>query len=184
MSKKRKAPGVSLPETKKLAVKDSTFLKKELGVIAKQDFKKGEVLFTVDGPIRSKPTKYSFSVDLDKHIEPQKSNGAFNFGRYLNHSCNPNTIIRVVRNNGRTPYIKVIARKNIKTGEELAFDYASLEYETAVVNHICKCGTVRCRGKIHGFKDLPTHIVKKYRREKIIPDHLLRFNKSRTGEQT
>ena len=161
-------------ENDSVIVKSSTFLKGQLGVIARRNFKKGTVLFSVKGPILSRPTKYSFSVNLNRHIDPLKADGGLDFGHYLNHSCDPNTFIRVIRRNSNLPYIEIVARRNIKAGEEVAFDYASLEYDT-VVKTDCKCSTTECRGVIHGFKNLPKHVVKKYKKEGVIPSHLFKI---------
>ena len=161
-----------LLETDSLVVKGSKILERQLGVITKRKFKKGSLLFSVKGPVLSQPTKYSFSVDLNKHIDPLQKDENFDFGHYLNHSCEPNTIIRVIDKAGSIPFIEILARRDIKSGEELTSDYASLEYET--VAHVdCRCRTDSCRGKIHGFKDLPGHIAKKYKKEGMIPAHLL-----------
>ncbi len=170
---------VILPETEKIVVKNSTFLENQLGVFVKKSFRKNQILFTVTGPIQSERTKYSFAINLSQHIEPQRNDGTSDFGHYLNHSCNPNTIIRIVCLNVSTPYIEVIARRDIKTGEELTFDYASLEYEVTVANSICKCNTTECRGIIHGFKNLPNHIIEKYEQENLIPDYLLQIYKNK-----
>lgn len=158
------------PESDTLAVRRSSFLRRELGVFAKCAFGGGEVLFTVKGPIIPRPTVYSFSVGLDRHIDPRREDGSYDFGHYINHSCDPNTFTRIV--DGDHPFIEVIARRNIKAGEELTFDYASLERET-VTKTKCKCLKGNCRGSIHGYKDLPDDIAKRYREEGMIPKHLL-----------
>src|SRR3989344_2054029 len=171
MKRYSRASDVALPETESIVVKESIILGKQLGVITKRKFKKGSLLFSVKGPVLSRPTKYSFSVHLDKHIDPLRKDGHFDFGHYLNHSCDPNTIIRVIDKTGSTPFIEILARRDIKAGEELASDYALLEYDT--VSHVdCRCKTGACRGAIHGFKDLPNHIVKRYKKEGMIPPHI------------
>ena len=181
MKEQKKTSDMTLLETDSIIVKKSTFLEKQLGVITKREFKKGSVLFSVKGPVLSQSTKYSFSVDLDKHIDPLREDGSFDFGHFLNHSCDPNTIINVINNVVDKAFIEVVARRDIRAGEELTFDYASLEYET--VTHIdCRCGTNACRGTVHGFKDLPKHIVEKYKEEGMISDHLLRFHNGKISK--
>jgi len=160
-----------------IIAKDSNFLEGQIGVITQREFHKGDKLFSVKGPILSQPTKYSFSVDLDKHIDPLKDDGSFDLGHFLNHSCNPNTFIKIVNRASTKPFIDIIARRDIKTGEELTFDYASLEYDT-VTKTVCKCGTSVCRGTIHGFKDLPEHIKKEYEKEGMIPAYLLNIKRT------
>lgn len=167
-----------LPQSEGLTVEQSTFVEGELGVIARRDYQKGEVLFKVEGPIRTRPTKYSFAIALDQHIEPQREDGVSDFGHYLNHSCDPNVIVKPVAESASHPRIDVIARRAIMAGEELAFDYASLEYEITATNTLCRCNTPACRKTIHGFKDLPRRVVEQYEQEGLIPDYLLRFSKS------
>jgi SET domain-containing protein len=162
-----------LPQTDGLAVKQSTYVEGELGVIALRAYRKGELLFKVEGPIRAKPTKYSFAVDLDRHIEPERADGVSDFGHYMNHSCDPNVIVRPVASGSEPPHIDVIARRPIGAGEEIAFDYASLEYDVTVSNAACKCGSRLCRKTIQGFKDLPRDVADRYEREGLIPGHLL-----------
>jgi SET domain-containing protein len=159
-------------ETNELIVKENNLPENQFGVFAKKDFKKDEQLFLVKGPIVPKPSIYSLSADLNEHIEPIKENGDFDFGHYFNHSCNPNTIVTISREQNSIPYIKVTARKDIKKGEELTFDYATLEYVT-VTNSICKCNSENCRGVICGFRDLPEDVAKKYQQEGMIAQYLL-----------
>ncbi len=161
-----------LPETEILIVKKSDCLRDQLGVFTKEAFKKNQILFLVKGPIKSKPSIYSFSINLNKHIEPKIESGDFDFGHYMNHSCNPNAKVKIIDKADKIPYIEVLARRNIKKNEELTFDYASLEYAT-VANSICKCNAKNCRRTIHGFKDLPKSIVKKYQKEDMISKYLL-----------
>lgn len=166
-------------KTSGLSVKKSIFLNHQLGVVAQKSYKKGELLFIVNGPIKSKRSKYSFAIDLNRHIEPRKEKGVYNLGHYVNHSCNPTAVIRIIEKDSNIPYIEVIARRNIKIGEEITFDYATLEYELTLINSICKCDALICRGTVQGFKDLPNNIIKKYKKEGIIADYLLQTNKDK-----
>ena len=161
-----------LPETDALTVRNSSFVTGELGVFTRRAFEKGAVLFRVEGPVVPRPTKYSFAAGFDKHIEPMREDGISDFGHYMNHSCDPNVIVRPAECSGKY-CIEVIARQPIRADEELAFDYASLEYEVTVSNASCRCGSILCRKRIHGFKDLPLEIVQLYQREGLIPQYLL-----------
>ncbi|HEY4506496.1 MAG TPA: SET domain-containing protein [Candidatus Paceibacterota bacterium] len=172
-----KEANTNLPDNSDLVVANSTVLENQFGVITKKSFNKGEVIFSVKGPVLSQPTKYSFSVGIDKHIDPLRDDGSFDFGHYLNHSCDPNTIIRVV-NSDTSPHIEIVARRDIKSGEELAFDYASSEYNPTTSKTSCLCKTDTCRGVMHGFKDLPEEIKEKYSKEGMIPDYLITLSKT------
>ena len=155
-------------------VKVSTFLSEQLGVIATQNFQQGDLIFTIKGPITSNRTKYSFQFSKNQHIEPANENdGQPSLGHHLNHSCDPNVAIKIVNDNNDSGYIKVIAISDIRTGQEVTVDYASMEYETTVDKHPCRCRSAQCRGHIGGYKDLPPKIKEKYKTKGFIPLHLL-----------
>lgn len=161
-----------LPEKDGIAVAASTFVAGQLGVIATRVYRKGEVIFSVEGPVLDAPTRYSFAVGRDRHIEPLRDDGVSDFGHYLNHACDPNVIVRPVYGEG-APRIDVVARHDIQSGEELAFDYATLEYEVTAARSPCQCGTARCRSVIHGFKDLPAEARERYAEEGMVAAYLL-----------
>ncbi len=70
-----------------------------------------------------------------------------NEAKYINHSCDPNC--RVVIEKGR---IWIEARKAIRTGQELAYDYSlgrdGTETAADEARARCRCGTRKCRGSI------------------------------------
>ena len=160
-------------------VDESAFLEQpQVGVIAMRPYKKGEAIFLVEGPITSKASKYSFALDLNRHIEPRQEGDKYNLGHYVNHSCDPTVFTRIIERDGNTPYIEVVARRDIKKGEEITFDYATLEYEVTLVNAMCKCGTKKCRKIIQGFKNLPPEVIQKYKDEGILAEYLLKIQKA------
>src|SRR3989304_7322199 len=91
------------------------------GVFANKDFNKGEVVLEIDDSHivkdEAKLTKYQreFVADwlYDKVVLMASPE------RYINHSCDPTTYIKTV-GSAR----KVLAMKNIKKGEEMAYDYS------------------------------------------------------------
>jgi hypothetical protein len=63
----------------------------------------------------------------------------WNQARYLNHSCKPNCVAERV--DGR---VWIVARRNIRAGEELTFNYGyGLEDYR---EHECRCGAAGCVG--------------------------------------
>jgi SET domain-containing protein len=170
---------MSFPEKINPVVKKSAFLKKQVGVIAMRPYKKGEVVFLVEGPITPERSKYSFAIELNRHIEPKQEEGTYNLGHYVNHSCDPTVVARIVEKGGDNPYIEVVARTDLKKGDEIAFDYATLEYEITLVNAVCKCKTQKCRGIICGFKDLPPDVIERYKKEGIIANYLLEMGENK-----
>jgi SET domain-containing protein len=74
-----------------------------------------------------------------------------NSARWINHSCDPNC--ETCEEDGR---VFIDAIKDIKRGEELAYDYQLIVDEpyTAKVKRLyaCGCGRPKCRGTILGKK--------------------------------
>ncbi len=60
---------------------------------------------------------------------------------YINHSCEPNIVARVVKG-----HIFYVSRREIKPGEELTVDY---HFDKKVEKVPCKCGALNCRGTIN-----------------------------------
>ena len=85
------------------------------GLFAKEKYTKRELIFTLDGPIKNEPDKYSIEIGVDQHITDK-------YGVYMNHSFKPTTKIL-----GK----KVIALTNINIGDELNFNYNDNESNMA-----------------------------------------------------
>jgi len=68
---------------------------------------------------------------------------------YINHSCNPNVMIRL------SSY-DFVAIRNILEGEEITYNYLTTEYDLAVegLDFDCMCERENCFGRIKGFKYL------------------------------
>jgi uncharacterized protein len=60
--------------------------------------------------------------------------------RYVNHSCGPNTYMRVINN-----HVEFYALRNIKKNEELTCNYGLTHHEGTLP---CKCGAKKCKGFI------------------------------------
>ena len=60
--------------------------------------------------------------------------------RYINHSCSPNTFIRVTKKR-----VEFYALRSIERGEELTADYGVTHHDGKLP---CKCGSPECRGFI------------------------------------
>jgi hypothetical protein len=73
------------------------------------------------------------------------------FGNFINHSCNPNTYVKVAVNKAF-----LIATLPIAEGDEITFDYSLTSNEgpdTWSMN--CNCSQFKCRKIISGFQTLP-----------------------------
>jgi SET domain-containing protein len=60
---------------------------------------------------------------------------------YINHSCDPNLVARIVRG-----HILYMSRRDISPGEELTVDY---HFDKKVERVACRCGAQNCRGTIN-----------------------------------
>ncbi len=117
------------------------------GLFAKKSIKKGEVVLQFRGKrVSDKPDIHSLQISPNEHLlvdEPWK---------YVNHSCNPSCGIK--------DRVKLVARRNIKKGEEITFDYAMSELRMRME---CHCGSLNCRKLIMGYTGLPRSLKKKYK---------------------
>ncbi|KAL7552962.1 hypothetical protein ACHAWF_016203, partial [Thalassiosira exigua] len=68
-----------------------------------------------------------------------------NVARYINASCRPNCHTQIITA-GENKRIVIYAKRDIKRGEELCYDYKfSLEYDPSK-RILCHCGSPHCRG--------------------------------------
>ena len=90
-----------------------------------------------------------FSVNGGMVIDATR-NG--NSARWINHSCAPNCEIE---EEGHRVFIA--ARRDIDSGEELAYDYnlqiGERHTKKAKIEHGCSCGARRCRGTLLGEEE-------------------------------
>ena len=129
------------------------------GVFTVQDMSKGECIVKFKGEILSKrdedrPDHY-LQIGLSKFLGPSGE-----IDDFVNHSCDPNSGLK---NN-----TKLYAIKNIKSGEEITFDYSTATSQDTW-KMICLCGSKQCRITIGNFEALSQEIKEKYLREKVVP---------------
>ncbi len=122
-----------------LAVKRSSA---GLGLFAASPIPKGACVIEYIGRQISREEMYTSNSRYLFEINSRKTiDGAprWNKARYINHSCRPNCEIEIAK--GR---VWIFARRNIKTGEELGYDYGE-----AYVNEYLagKCLCAKCAPK-------------------------------------
>jgi len=92
---------------------------KGMGVFAVARIEPGELVWDYQGKeewisdIPEDVWQYTFQVDYDRYILPEKGS----VGWYLNHSCEPSCVII-----GRT---RILALSTIEPGDEITFDYST-----------------------------------------------------------
>jgi SET domain-containing protein len=108
-----------------------------LGLFAGEDIKRGTCVIEYTGrevvgkEQYTSRSKYLFEVSKDRMID-----GAVrtNTARYINHSCAPNCEIEIKKG-----HVLVMAKKNIKAGEELNYDYDTEYFEEYIKPKGCLC---------------------------------------------
>jgi SET domain-containing protein len=132
------------------------------GVFATENIRKGDCI------IEYKGERISWKTALKRHPhDPLQPNHTFYFSltngkvidgkvkgndaRWINHSCAPNCVAHELKDKKDRLHVFLFAKKNIKLGEELFYDYClDLEDEKPSKeqkkNYLCKCGSKKCRG--------------------------------------
>ncbi len=112
------------------------------GLFAYSFIPKGKCVIEYKGKVLTKEqdenseSMYQFLVSKKKTIDGWIAN---NPAKYINHSCRPNCEIDIYK--GR---VWVMAKRNIKPGEELNYDYDT-DYFNEYLKHQCVCD--KCRKK-------------------------------------
>lgn len=111
-----------------------------LGLFALAPIKKGTTIIeyigeripTSEGDLRE--NRYMFNVNTKWDID---GSPRYNTARYANHSCRPNC--EAINRSGR---IFIVAKKNIKAGEEITYHYGKDHFEGFIKPMGCRC--VKC----------------------------------------
>ena len=85
---------------------------------------------------------YLFRVDSETIVDATRVGS---LARFVNHSCAPNCVTQIVVHAKRKK-IALYAKRDIATGEELAYDY---KFELEDDKIPCHCGAVTCRGSLN-----------------------------------
>jgi SET domain-containing protein len=131
------------------------------GVFATRDFAEGELILAIDD---------SRVVDDDHPLRPESGEQSYHRDylaggkivlmqspeRHINSCCDPNTYVKTVDG-----IRHVAARRAIRSGEELTYDYIIDCHGGDVWQ--CSCGSPRCRGTIvSSFFELPVQLQLEY----------------------
>ena len=122
-----------------------------LGLFAGRDIKKGEKVIEYKGrKFTHKQVEEDDRFDNSKAIYLFTLNERYvldgdtktNTAKYINHSCDPNCEVDIIKGK-----IWIIAIKDIKKGDELSYDYG-FGYDADFRQFPCKCGSKNCCGYI------------------------------------
>jgi hypothetical protein len=118
-------------------------------LITDQPFQRGEAIYRIEGHrVVEHATYQTIQIGRDRHIEE------LGVIAYLNHSCQPNTIVDVTR-------MEVSAACDIPAQSELTFFYPSTEWEMDRP-FICLCSAPQCVRLVAGAKYLSIDTLSRY----------------------
>lgn len=86
---------------------------------------------------------------------------------YINHSCEPNTVLKII---GKRAFL--FALKDIAENEEIFFDY-STSMSDGLWEIDCLCGAGSCRGRIQDFVFVEKNIQDRYIKMGMVPRFIL-----------
>jgi len=110
-----------------------------LGLFATRDFNKGEFIIEYTGEkittdeADSRGGQYLFILNKKFTIDGK---GRENISRYVNHSCRPNAEAEIDEDEWK---INILAKKKIKAGDEITYDYGKEFFNEYIKPHGCKC---------------------------------------------
>ncbi len=108
-----------------------------LGLFTLSDIPKGACIIEYRGNILTKKQEeesnslYLFDAEGGVTIDGAPR---WNTARYINHSCRPNSEIDIYKHR-----VYVMARRKIKSGEELSYDYDKDYWEAYIKPKGCRC---------------------------------------------
>lgn len=150
-----------------------------VGVFAARDFRFGDVVVEdLDGDYyidalpfdelerQGIPIDYVMQVGEDAFRVPTGT-----IEDFTNHSCDPNTGLRM---DPRGPI--AIAIRDIRTHDEITFDYSTW-LSGNHLNMQCRCGAQNCRGLISSFHTLPRVLRQRYLALGVVADFALRTDR-------
>jgi SET domain-containing protein len=115
-----------------------------LGVFATGPIRKGELIAEYWGEVITEDEanrrggKYLFELEKKMVIDGKTR---ANLARYVNHSCTPNAEPEEDEEEQR---VFILAKRDIKEGEEIGYDYGKEYWEEHIKPIGCRCG---CGGK-------------------------------------
>jgi hypothetical protein len=97
------------------------------GLFTDEPVHKNSIILVLKGEYSEQPTRTSIRV-RDKNVEHFE-------GAFMNHHCNPNAKIFII---GGVEEGIVVAKQDIREGEEITFDYETTEPKLSAPFH-CNC---------------------------------------------
>jgi SET domain-containing protein len=116
-----------------------------LGLFTTIDIKKGTLIIEYTGDkitadeANCRGGQYLFEINDQWTVDGK---GRENKARYINHSCQPNCYPEI---DDTEEHIYIYAKRNIKAGEELNYNYGKEFWNTHIKPKECRC--LKCQNK-------------------------------------
>jgi uncharacterized protein len=136
------------------------------GCYTTTSIKKGKRIIEYTGPRLTKEAADAIYEDSPRTYLFGVGDGSFvidgdGMAAFINHSCTPNCEVDEIK--GR---IYIFAIRNIRAGEELAYDYNLYDGDPDDPAR-CLCGTKRCRGSMYSREELHKRAKSGGKRSKV-----------------
>ena len=141
--KSNKSFCILLRMNEKFAVKKSSA---GLGLFATTEIKKGDLIIEYTGEkiteaeANRRGGKYLFELNDNWTIDGK---GRDNKARYINHACKPNAYPEL---DDAEEHIYIYAKRTIKTGEEITYNYGKMYFDQLIGKGGCRCES--CQAKL------------------------------------
>uniref|UniRef100_A0A914YB43 Histone-lysine N-methyltransferase set-23 n=1 Tax=Panagrolaimus superbus TaxID=310955 RepID=A0A914YB43_9BILA len=111
-----------------------------------QNTYKNNYLFCIDEEFFDKKNEIVTCIDAREYG---------NITRFINHGCEPNLEIKLVRTGIIIPRLTLFSKRDILMGEELSYNYGTDFAPNLAEGPPCKCGANRCCGNLP-FSKIPS----------------------------
>lgn len=119
------------------------------------------------------PNFYIMSLEPGWYIDARVKG---NLSRFINHSCGPNCHLAPLNVGGHTR-VAIIAKRDIRPGEFLRYDY---QFDTRDRDKfLCRCGAPECRGSMKGGSNNTDEDEKKKTKKDIWAEAKSKFDKDK-----
>jgi hypothetical protein len=146
-----------------------------VGLFAARRYRRGQTIIKIVGRVVDAAVLWDrggtfadncFRFGPETYLDPGDA-----FGRYLNHSCEPNAGIRKIHNQ-----LFLFAASSIGAGEEVVIDYSTILGDDDIWTMRCNCGRRTCRKTIKRFGSLPRELRERYVRDGLVPRYIARVS--------
>jgi hypothetical protein len=138
------------------------------GVFATQMIPANTRLIDYTGPLlkyeQTTPQTLAVQIGPDLYL-----GGSGGLDDLVNHSCDPNAGLVI-----RGTEVTLRSIRGIAAGEQITFDYSTTMDEDDF-EFDCRCGSLKCRGRVRDFKHLSAELRRRYAEIGIVPGYNLRY---------